>query len=62
MSVRAWRVRFPGVLVSVSVERSCRQRKGGSPADTLVKVGRDRAVPCLPSAAGAEPNLMKLQM
>jgi hypothetical protein len=62
MSVRVWQIRFPGLLVAVSVKRPSRQRKGRSPIGIPTKVGHGQLALCPPSATGMAPSLMKLQM
>jgi hypothetical protein len=62
MSVRVWQVRFPGLLVAVSVERPSRRRKGRSPVSTPTKVGHGQLALRPPSATEMAPSLIKLQM
>jgi hypothetical protein len=62
MSVQVLQVRFPGLLVAVSVERQHRQREGCPPSSIPAKVKRNRSAQRFSSIAGIEPNLIKLQM
>jgi hypothetical protein len=64
MSVRVWQVRFPGLLVAVSVERPSCRRKGRSSVDIPANIGQGHGQLALrpPSATGMAPSLIKLQM
>ncbi len=61
MSVQVMQVRFPGLLVAVSVERPHRRKKKRSPEITPAWAGREYVARCFPPITGIEPNLIKLQ-
>ena len=62
MSVQVLQVRFPGLLVAISVERYRRRREGRFSLGHPVKAAQDRPIQRFPSVAGVEPSLMKFQM
>jgi hypothetical protein len=62
MSVQVLQVRFPGLLVAVSVERRRRQREDRPPSSIPVKVKRNRSAQRFSFTTGIEPDLIKLQM
>ena len=63
MSVQVLQVRFPGLLVAVSVERQRYQRRGRIPSSNTAKVEvRSDSVRRLSSVPGIEPSQIKLQM
>jgi hypothetical protein len=62
MSVQVLRVRFPGLLIAVSVERPRRRREDRTPSNDVMKARRDRLAQRFPSVAEIEPSLIKLQM
>ena len=62
MSVRVWQVRFPGLLVAVSVERPSCQRKDRSLVVAPIKVRHNQLALRPPSPTEVAPSLIKLQM
>ncbi len=61
MSVQVLKIRFPGLLVSVSVEQPHRRKEEHPSAGAPAQTGRDRVAQRFPSVAGIQPSLMKLQ-
>ncbi len=61
MSVQVLRIRFPGLLVAVSVERPHRRKRECPPGSASARAEHDYVARRFPSIAGIEPNLMKLQ-
>ncbi len=62
MSVQVLRVRFPGLRLTLSVERPRRKRERHLPSADAIQLGRDRLDRRFPSIAEVEPNLAKLHM
>jgi hypothetical protein len=62
MSVQVLRVRFPGLSVAVSVERSHRQGKSRLLPSAPKKMERARSDRRFSAVPGVEPSLVKLQM
>jgi hypothetical protein len=61
MSVQVMQVRFPGLLVAVSVERPQRRKKKRPPESTPAWAGREYVAQRFPPITGIESNLIKLQ-
>ncbi len=61
MSVQVLKIRFPGLLVAISVEQPHRRNEEHPPVGAPVQTGRDHVAQRFPSVAGIQPSLMKLQ-
>jgi hypothetical protein len=62
MSVQVLRVRFPGLLIAVSVERPRHRREGRLLSSNPAKMERNRLARRFSPVTGIEPSLIKLQM
>ncbi len=62
MSVQVLRIRFPGLSLTLSVERPRRKREMRLPSANAIQLGRERLPRRIPSAVEIEPSLTKLHM
>jgi len=62
MSVQVMRVRFPGLLVAISVEWPHRRKKKCPPESTPARAEREYVIQRFSPITGIESNLIKLQV